>query len=102
RHQSLNGHTPQQRYDARPKAIPPTGPHRPSGLTTRPVSATGVIAFSGCSIIIGRAWVGHTASVYWQGDRVTIMIGDTVTRQLTLNRSVRYQPLTNHTLSAKS
>ncbi|MFT7874374.1 MULTISPECIES: IS481 family transposase, partial [Amycolatopsis] len=26
RHQSLNGHTPQQRYDARPKAIPPTGP----------------------------------------------------------------------------
>ncbi|MFB9691392.1 IS481 family transposase [Amycolatopsis plumensis] len=102
RHQSLNGDTPQQRYDARPNAIPTTGPHRPSGVTTRPVSATGVIAFSGCSIILGRTWAGRTASVYWQGDRVTVMIGDTVTRQLTLDRSVRYQRLTNHTLSGKS
>ncbi|GHF92214.1 MULTISPECIES: IS481 family transposase [Amycolatopsis] len=102
RHQSLNGDTPQQRYDARPNAIPATGPHRPSGVTTRPVSATGVIAFSGCSIVLGRTWAGRTASVYWQGDRVTVMIGDTVTRQLTLDRSVRYQRLTNHTLSRKS
>ncbi|HEY3465927.1 MAG TPA: IS481 family transposase, partial [Amycolatopsis sp.] len=45
RHQSLDGDTPQQRYDARPKAIPATGLRRPSGVTTRPVSATGVIAF---------------------------------------------------------
>ncbi|MGW5748662.1 IS481 family transposase [Amycolatopsis sp. NPDC003861] len=95
RHQSLGGDTPQQRYDARPKAVHPTGPHRPSGLTTRPVSATGVIAFSGCSIVLGRTWAGRTASVYWQGDRVTIMIGDTVARQLTLDRSIRYQRLTD-------
>jgi hypothetical protein len=61
-----------------------------------------VIAFSGCSIVLGRAWAGRTANVYWQGDRVTIMIGDTIARQLTLDRSVRYQPLTNHKLSAKS
>ena len=102
RHQSLDGQTPQQRYDARPKATPATGPRRPSGVTTRPVSATGVIAFSGCSIVLGRTWAGHTAEVYWQGDRVTIMIDDTVTRQLTLDRSVRYQPLTNQKLSTKS
>ncbi|WP_310971197.1 MULTISPECIES: integrase core domain-containing protein [unclassified Amycolatopsis] len=102
RHQSLDGQTPQQRYDARPKATPATGPRRPSGVTTRTVSATGVLAFSGCSIVLGRAWAGRTASLYWQGDRVTIMIDDTVARQLTLDRSVRYQPLTNHKLSAKS
>jgi hypothetical protein len=101
RHQSLDGDTPQQRYDARPKATPVTGPRRPSGLTTRPVSATGVIAFSGCSVVLGRIWAGRTAHVYWQGDRVTVMIGDTVARQLTLDRSVRYQRLTNPTLSAK-
>ena len=95
RHQSLNGQTPQQRYDARAKATPPAGRHAVSGRTERPVSATGVIAFAGCSIIIGRRWAGQSAHVYWQGDRVTIMIGDTVTRQLTLNRSRRYQPLTN-------
>jgi len=99
RHQSLDGDTPQQRYDARPKATPATGPRRPSGATTRPVSATGVIAFSGCSIVLGRTWAGQTATVYWQGDRVTVMIGDTVARQLTLNRSVRYQRLTNQNCS---
>ncbi|UKD57218.1 IS481 family transposase [Amycolatopsis sp. FU40] len=101
RHQSLAGQTPQQRYDARPKALPATGPHRPSGLTSRPVSATGVIAFSGCSIVLGRRWAGRTATVYWQGDRVAVMIGDTLARQLTLNRSVRYQRLTNQKLSGK-
>lgn len=102
RHQSLDGDTPQQRYDARPKAIPGTGAHRPSGTTTRPVSATGVIAFSGCSIVLGRTWAHHSATVYWQGDRVTIMIDNTVVRQLTLDRSVRYQRLTNKKLSGKS
>ncbi|RSD22516.1 IS481 family transposase [Amycolatopsis eburnea] len=102
RHQSLEGQTPQQRYNTRPKAVPATGARRPSGLTTRPVSATGVIAFSGCSIVLGRTHAGKIARVYWQGDRVTVMIDDTVARQLTLDRSVRYQRLTNHKLSEKS
>jgi transposase InsO family protein len=102
RHQSLGGQTPQQRYDARTKAVPATGPRRPSGVTPCPVSATGVIAFSGCSIVLGRTWAGRTATVYWQGDRVTVMIGDTVARQLTLDRSVRYQRLTNPKLSTMS
>ncbi|OXM59053.1 IS481 family transposase [Amycolatopsis vastitatis] len=102
RHQSLDGQTPQQRYAVRPKATPATGPRQPSGTTERPISATGVIAFSGCSIVLGRTWAHHTATVYWQGDRVTVMVDDTVARQLTLNRSVRYQRLTNHKLSGKS
>ncbi|WP_406629424.1 DDE-type integrase/transposase/recombinase [Amycolatopsis sp. WGS_07] len=102
RHQSLDGQTPRQRYDARPKAAPTTGPRRPSGVTARPVSATGVIAFSGCSIVLGRQWAGRTATVYWQNDRVTVMIGDTLARQLTLDRSVRYQRLTNQKPSTKS
>ncbi|WP_329062035.1 integrase core domain-containing protein [Amycolatopsis sp. NBC_01480] len=102
RHQSLDGETPQQRYDATPKTAPSTAAHRPSGVTTRPVSTTGVIAFSGCSIVLGRARAGHTATVYWQGDRVTVMINNTVARHLTLDRSVRYQPLTSHKPSTKS
>ncbi|OXM59050.1 DDE-type integrase/transposase/recombinase, partial [Amycolatopsis vastitatis] len=102
RHQSLEGDTPQQRYDGRPKAVPATGPRRPSGVSTRPVSATGVIAFGGCSVVLGRRWAGRTATVYWQGDRVTVMVGDTVARQLTLDRSVRYQRLTDQKLSTKS
>jgi hypothetical protein len=73
RHQSLDGLTPQQRYDARTKATPATGPRRPSGVAGRPVSATGVIAFSGCSIVLGRTWAGRSATVYWQDDRVTVI-----------------------------
>ncbi|HEY3472589.1 MAG TPA: IS481 family transposase, partial [Amycolatopsis sp.] len=61
----------------------------------------GVIAFGGCSIVLGRAWAHRTATVYWQGDRVTVMIDDAVTRQLTLDRSVRYQRLTQQKLSEK-
>ncbi|MFD6066344.1 IS481 family transposase [Amycolatopsis lurida] len=102
RHQSLDGQTPQQRYDASPKTAPSTNRQAPSGTTQRPISATGVIAFSGCSIVLGRRWAGHTATVFWQGDRITIMIGDTVTHQLTLNRSVRYQRLTNQKPFTKS
>jgi len=102
RHQGIGGQTPRQRYEARAKATPTPGPRAPSGVTQRPVSTTGVITFTGCSIIIGRRYAQHTAHVYWQGDRVTIMINNTVARQLTLNRSVRYQPLTNHKPSTKS
>ncbi len=100
-HQGIAGQTPQQRYDARPAAAPTSGPAARSGVTQRPVSATGVVAFSGCSIILGRAWARHTATLYWQGDRLTIMINDTVAHQLTLDRSIRYQRLTNHNLSTK-
>ena len=102
RHQSLEGQTPQQRYDARPKATPTSGRAAPSGLTRRPVSATGVVAFSGCSIVVGRRFSGHTAAIYWQGDRIAILIDNTVVRQLTLDRSVRYQRLASHTLSVRS
>lgn len=101
RHQSLNGRTPHQRWTEGVKATPTGHPAR-SGLTLRPVSATGVVAFSGCSIVLGRAWAGHTGHVFWQGDRVTVMINDTVVRQLVLDRSVRYQRLTHPKPSAMS
>ncbi|SDZ58234.1 hypothetical protein SAMN05216215_11148, partial [Saccharopolyspora shandongensis] len=90
----IGGQTPQQRYDAATKATPSGPVQQHAGVTQRPVTSTGVVAFSGCSIIIGRCWAAQTATVYWQGDRVSIMIGDTVVRTLTLDRSVRYQRLT--------
>lgn len=92
RHQGLDGHTPQQRYDARPK-VAPTGPTPASGTSLRAVSSTGVVAFSRTSIVIGRQHANTEATVFWQGDRVAIMIGHTLVRQLTLDRSVRYQRL---------
>jgi transposase InsO family protein len=102
RHQALGGQTPQQRYDARPKATPDSATAR-SGHTRRPVSATGVVAFSGCSIVLkkGRRYTGRTADLYWQRDRVTVIIDNQHIRTLKLDRSVRYQRLTT-TLSDNS
>jgi transposase InsO family protein len=91
RHQGIGGQTPQQRFDAT-ATVAPTGPASgPAGVTTRPVSSTGVVAFTGCSIVVGRRWAGKTATLHWQGDRVSVIIDDTVTRTLTLDRRVRYQ-----------
>jgi transposase InsO family protein len=95
RHQSLAGDTPQQRFHASDRAHPAGPAPRVAGQLTRTVSATGVIGFSGTSIGLGRHHAGATAEVFWQGDRVTVLIDDTVTASLTLDRSVRYQRTTN-------
>jgi transposase InsO family protein len=100
RHQSLAGDTPHQRFHATDRARPAGPAPRVAGHLTRTVSSTGVIRFSGASIGLGRRHAGATAEVFWQGDRVTVLIDDTVAASLTLDRSVRYQRTTN--LSAMS
>ena len=66
-----------------------------AGHVTRAVSSTGVIGFSGTSIGVGRRHARATAEVFWQGDRVTVLINDTVAASLTLDRTTRYQRTTN-------
>ncbi len=95
RHQSLDGDTPHQRFHASDRARPVGPAPRIAGHLTRTVSTTGVIRLSGTSIGLGRRHAGATAEVYWQGDRVTVLIDDTVAASLTLDRSVRYQRTTN-------
>ena len=55
---------------------------------------TGVIQFDGLSIILGRRH-NTTATLYWQGDRVVVMIDDTTVRTLTLDRTTRLQKLSS-------
>jgi hypothetical protein len=95
RHQALSGDTPHQRFHATDRARPAGPAPRVAGHVTRAVSSTGVIGFSGTSIGVGRRHTGATAEVFWQGDRVTVLINDTVAASLTLDRSVRYQRTTN-------
>jgi transposase InsO family protein len=95
RHQALGGDTPHQRFHATDRARPAGPGPRVAGQVTRPVSTTGVIRFGGTSIGLGRRHAGATAEVFWQGDRVTILVDDTVAASLTLDRSVRYQRTTN-------
>jgi transposase InsO family protein len=100
RHQALDGDTPHQRFHRTDRARPVGPAPRVAGQATRTVSATGVIRVSGTSIGLGRRHAGATAEVFWQGDRITVLIDDTVAASLTLDRSVRYQRTTN--LSAMS
>ena len=95
RHQSLDGDTPHQRFHATVRARPAGPAPSIAGQVTRPVSATGVIRFGGTSIGLGRRHAHATAEVFWQGDRVTVLVDDTVAASLTLDRSVRYQRTTN-------
>ena len=95
RHQGLGGDTPHQRFHATERARPVGPAPRVAGQVTRTVSATGVIRFSGTSLGLGRRHSGATAEVFWQGERVTVLIDDAVVASLTLNRSVRYQRTTN-------
>jgi transposase InsO family protein len=95
RHQALDGDTPQQRFHATDRARPVGPAPRVAGKLTRTVSSTGVIRFSGTSIGLGRRHAGATAEVFWQGDRVTVLIDDAVAASLTLDRTVRYQRSTN-------
>jgi transposase InsO family protein len=95
RHQALDGDTPHQRFHATERARPAGPAPRIAGQASRTVSATGVIRVSGTSIGLGRRHAGATAEVFWQGDRITILIDDAVAASLTLDRSVRYQRTTN-------
>ncbi|GLZ56421.1 DDE-type integrase/transposase/recombinase [Actinomycetospora sp. NBRC 106378] len=95
RHQALDGDTPHQRFHASERARPVGPAPRVAGHVTRTVSATGVIGFDNTSIGLGRRHAGATAEVFWQGDRVTVLIDNAIAASLTLDRSVRYQRNTN-------
>lgn len=95
RHQALDGDTPNQRFHARDRARPAGPAPHVAGHQTRTVSATGVIRFAGASIGLGRRHGGATAEVFWQGERITVLVGNTVAASLTLDRSIRYQHNTN-------
>lgn len=91
RHQSLRGQTPEQRFRATEPAHPLGPALRVAGVATRTVSAAGVISLGGASIGVGRREAGNTAQLFWQGDRVTILINDGFVRSLILDPTIRYQ-----------
>lgn len=95
RHQALDGDSPEQRFHSIDRTGPAGPAARVAGQVTRTVSHTGIIGFDNTSIGLGRRHAGATAEVFWQGDRVTVLIDDAVAASLTLDRSVRYQRATN-------
>jgi transposase InsO family protein len=100
RHQSLNGLTPQQRWDLADKTTPDGTPIAAPPVITYPtISPRGAIGVDGHEIALAKRWAGATATVFRGGDHVTIFIGAHMVRTLDLDRTRRYQPsnLNSHT-----
>jgi transposase InsO family protein len=93
RHQSLNGLTPQQRWDLADKTRPDGTPIPAPPLITYPtISPRGAIGVDGHEIALAKHWAGATATVFRTGDHVTIFVGPHMVRTLELDRTRRYQP----------
>lgn len=94
RHQALHGLTPAQAWEIAP-ASGPYGSPLATVLTvhTAPVSNAGCIRIDRTEIGIGRRHKHTTATVFRSGDDVAIFIAGRLIRDLTLDRSRRYQPL---------
>lgn len=95
RHQGIGNLTPDQRYNASAKVGPSTDrpvPGRIQLRTTR-VYPGGRIRINSYDIALGNAWTGATVQYLLDGDRAVVFHGPTLIRQLTIDRSRRYQPL---------
>lgn len=95
RHQGIGNLTPQQRYQATPKAVPDPDHPTPSRsqLHTARVHPRGRIRINSLTIAIGNTWTGATVQYLLDGDNAVIFFGNTLIRQLTIDRTRNYQAL---------
>ncbi|MGH3650241.1 MAG: IS481 family transposase [Acidimicrobiia bacterium] len=94
-HQALDGQTPNQRWETaelQPEPNPGDTPGQTMRITTGRVDRCGIIGVDGCTVQVGRQWQHAALTTCRQGDHVVIFDGDTIVRELTLDRTRRYQP----------
>jgi hypothetical protein len=97
RHQGLNGLTPQQAFDLAEKTGPAGQPlTAPPIVSNSKVSPRGAIGVDNTEIGLGRRYAGITVTVFRTGDHVTVFHGNQHIRDLTIDRTRHFQPLTNH------
>jgi transposase InsO family protein len=100
-HQGIGNQTPAERYLPAPKLPlgeltlaehekrPSYAPHS----VTRKVWPTGVVAYDGLAIVLGRRYRGATVRVLEVGELVHVYLGDELIRVVAPDRSRRYQNL---------
>lgn len=86
------GLSPNQRFDLGPLAAPEGILEPVTHLTQHQVSTTGSIGLNGFLIGLGRRHAAKAATVFRNGDHLTVFIADQLARELTLDRTRRYQP----------
>jgi transposase InsO family protein len=87
-----DGLSPDQRFDLGPLAAPEGVLAPVTHVTRHRVSTTGSIGLNGFLIGLGRAQAAKTATVFRNGDHLTVFIADQLAHELTLDHSRRYQP----------
>jgi transposase InsO family protein len=92
RNRVLDGLTPHQRFDLGPIAAPEGITEPITHITSHPVSRTGSIGLCGVLIGLGRRHAAKSATVFRNGDLVTVFIDDQLARQLTIDHTRHYQP----------
>ncbi len=93
RHQGLNGLTPTQAWALATVTGPAGHPLTPPlQVSTGPVSPAGCVATDRTEISIGRQHYPATATMFRTGDHVAVFIDGHLIRELTLDRTRRYQP----------
>jgi transposase InsO family protein/transposase len=88
----LGGLTPHQRFTLGPFAGPDSNHQARTLITTARVADNGQIGIDNVSVGLGRTHAGKNATVFRQGDRVTVFVDDQFATDLIIDRTRRYQP----------
>jgi transposase InsO family protein len=102
-HQGIGNQTPAERYLPAPLPSAPLGelqlaeqrkspPYAPHSVT-RKVWPTGVVAYDGLALTLGRRWAGATVRIVEVGELIHVYLGDELIRVVAPDRSRRYQSL---------
>jgi transposase InsO family protein len=100
-HQGIDMTTPAARYKAGRRALPDTGdsldtdhldPDDTMIISEHTVTARGQIRLTGLGIGLGSQWAGSRVTAFTTGDHVLIFYRDEIVRELTLDRTRRFQP----------
>ena len=86
-----DGLSPNQRFDLGPLTRPKGVLEPVTHVTRHPVSTSGSIGLNRFLIGLGRCYATKTATVFRNGDHLTVFVEDQLARELTLDRSRRYQ-----------
>ena len=87
-----HGLTPHQRFDLGPLATPDGQREPVTHITRHRVTTTGSIGLNGYLIGLGRGHRGTNATVFRNGDHLTVFVEDHLARELILDHTRRYQP----------
>jgi transposase InsO family protein len=101
-HQGIGDLTPEERYRPGTSAAEALGelalaeqeePDYPRGAIVRKVWSTGLVAYDGIAIMLGRRWAGARVRIVPVGELVHVYYGSELLRVLVPDRSRRYQTL---------